>query len=52
MFGINEPQEENEEFNRRELETQKCGRNETQVKQEMVRKIILEMGIAEKTGEH
>ena len=43
---MNGSREGNEEFNREELEAQQCGRNETQIKEEMARKIIWEMGTA------
>lgn len=43
---MNGAQEENEEFNKEELQVQQCGRNETQVQKGMARKIILDMGTA------
>lgn len=41
------PQQENEEFNRQELEARQCGRRETQVEEAVTRKIILDVRMPE-----
>lgn len=47
MFGLSGPQQENEEFNRQELEARQCGRRETQVEEAVTRKIILDVRMPE-----